>query len=843
VRARLRTHARSAAALAILIGLAAGVVLAVLSTAHRVETAYERLLTDIDAYDVAWPTCGAAPCTTEETQRELEASGLVEFTTIGVAFLLPALTTADGRGVSVDPVSPCGTGNHEIAIWSAPEGWGPTGGVPMRVEDGRPFATDGVEILLPRIIADRVGVAVGDTLLLTGPCADDEPAPWSEPLPLTVAGIGVGPFDVDAPTVDFTAENIIASPGVMREIDRRGWSADSRSEGIAVWRATGVTDEQLEALAPDTAGLFAVPPRADQMRAGLEPDAAALRLLALLSAAAGALVIAPLIARHLRAVAREDDVTRALGATRALRAAYGLAYACVLGCGAAFVAIVVALLVSPFIPRGLAETVEAHPGISIERGVLLVGGPVIVVMTMLIAAVPAWRATATRPMARARGSSIAGRIAHTLRLGPAGAIGLQSALERGARDRAVPALQGTIALAIAVGCVAGAQTFSQGLTELKETPRLMGWGWDALVFLEDGPSLDALAATPGIERVTGGTLWYPFEEATSLAFERRAAPVVPRAFATGPDAITPVVTRGRAAREPDEIVLPRALARKLDIDIGDTITLGVPDPVRILAAQHGIDTDQSSAEERRLEFEVVGVGTLVPFGSSAAIVAVTFEGLTRMVTPTADELDALAANLDEDAATAVRAIDPSTSAQPQVAYIDVDGGYDRAAALFDPLENDNVIVVERGQEIIDSFALLDLSRANRVPDALGGLFVVVAIGVIAILVAGGLNARRRDLAVLRSLGLSRRGVCGATMWQAGVQTLIPLAIGIPLGVVVGRVVWTAYATDLGVVPEGAVWLPGLVVLACAALVLAIAVALVLTTAALRHHPIESLRAE
>ena len=70
-----------------------------------------------------------------------------------------------------------------------------------------------------------------------------------------------------------------------------------------------------------------------------------------------------------------------------------------------------------------------------------------------------------------------------------------------------------------------------------------------------------------------------------------------------------------------------------------------------------------------------------------------------------------------------------------------------------------------------------------------------------------------------------------------------LLIGLPAGVIAGRVLWRAFAEQLGVVPEPASsWGPVLVV-AVGGLVLALLAALVPAQLATRVTPAEGLRTE
>ena len=58
--------------------------------------------------------------------------------------------------------------------------------------------------------------------------------------------------------------------------------------------------------------------------------------------------------------------------------------------------------------------------------------------------------------------------------------------------------------------------------------------------------------------------------------------------------------------------------------------------------------------------------------------------------------------------------------------------------------------------------------------------------------------RRRELAILKALGLYRRQVRATVEWQAMTLAVVGVAIGIPAGVIVGRAVWGMVATALGV---------------------------------------------
>ncbi len=88
------------------------------------------------------------------------------------------------------------------------------------------------------------------------------------------------------------------------------------------------------------------------------------------------------------------------------------------------------------------------------------------------------------------------------------------------------------------------------------------------------------------------------------------------------------------------------------------------------------------------------------------------------------------------------------------------------------------------------------------------------------------------------MALARRQVRSAVGWQAGTLTAVALGLGIPAGILCGRL----FAGQLGIEPV--VVLPVILVLVVpAALVLAVAVAAVPGESAARTQPAEILRSE
>jgi ABC-type antimicrobial peptide transport system permease subunit len=138
--------------------------------------------------------------------------------------------------------------------------------------------------------------------------------------------------------------------------------------------------------------------------------------------------------------------------------------------------------------------------------------------------------------------------------------------------------------------------------------------------------------------------------------------------------------------------------------------------------------------------------------------------------------------------------------------------------------------------------VVNFGRVQSLPLLLGMALSLLALVTIVHLLLTSVRRRRRDFAVLRSIGLTRGQVRSAVGWQAGTLTAVALGVGIPAGIVCGRVAWRLFAGQLGIEPV--VVLPVILVLVVpAALVLAVAVAAVPGESAARTRPAEILRSE
>jgi len=119
-------------------------------------------------------------------------------------------------------------------------------------------------------------------------------------------------------------------------------------------------------------------------------------------------------------------------------------------------------------------------------------------------------------------------------------------------------------------------------------------------------------------------------------------------------------------------------------------------------------------------------------------------------------------------------------------------------------------------------AVVDLGRLSDLPLVLGVFFGLLACATVAHALVTTARRRRRDFAVLRAIGFTRRQSRVAIAWQATMLTVIGVIIGVPLGIAVGRMTWRWIADDYPIV-----YVPPL---AAAAVVLVVPVALLIANA-------------
>ena len=265
---------------------------------------------------------------------------------------------------------------------------------------------------------------------------------------------------------------------------------------------------------------------------------------------------------------------------------------------------------------------------------------------------------------------------------------------------------------------------------------------------------------------------------------------------------------------PGATVQPPVLSGR-GIDAPDEVVLG-PDTLSQLHAHVGGTVEVDGSGSRPTLLHVVGTATMPTMGSSGELHAEMGSGawLPEQVIPASGR------NPFDD---------PKTG--PEAILVRLRSGADRATALSglrhiagltSTPSNFGVALdrVQRPAEIINYRSL------GSTPVVLGVSLAVGAVAALALTLLASVRRRRRDLAVFKTLGFTRRQLASTVAWQSTVSVVIGILVGVPLGIVAGRQLWNLFATEINAVPVPEVPVGWVVVIAVAALVLANLVAAV-----------------
>jgi predicted lysophospholipase L1 biosynthesis ABC-type transport system permease subunit len=137
----------------------------------------------------------------------------------------------------------------------------------------------------------------------------------------------------------------------------------------------------------------------------------------------------------------------------------------------------------------------------------------------------------------------------------------------------------------------------------------------------------------------------------------------------------------------------------------------------------------------------------------------------------------------------------------------------------------------------------NLARVSYLPGLLAAVMGLLALATVIHALASSVRRRRRDLAVLKTLGFLPRQVSATVAWQAIAFATAAALAGLPLGIVAGRWAWQLVAVQLGVVYQPVVPLPLVLPVAAGTFVVAILVAAGPGWVASRIPPATVLRSE
>ncbi|TVZ05471.1 ABC transporter permease [Trebonia kvetii] len=572
-----------------------------------------------------------------------------------------------------------------------------------------------------------------------------------------------------------------------------------------------------------TLGRIDVISQADQVTAleqAARPQAVALAAFAALAGLIALAVLSQLLSRQLALEAAEFPVLRAFGATRGTLVAISLARLAIVTVTGAIFALGIAVAASPLMPIGPARAVEPAPGVEVNLAILGAGVAMITLLPLLVLSPVAWR-TATRaagPLGVAEPGSRRGRpsrlAALLTRTGSVpGSIGVRLAFEPGRGRTAVPVRSALAGSIIAVAAVAAAVVFGTSLVMLIGTPTEYGQNWDAVTDLGFGgvtPQMadQFLAASPAVATYDAG-------DYGQVTINHKSVAAI--SLAEGSGYLT--LLAGRGPRGPGEIALGARTLSGLGLRLGQTIQV---------TANH----ENSRTPDETTAMKIVGVVVLPRFARGTF--APTGLGTGAVVT---------ASVLSEPDLTTGCPRSPCYNFfllryRPGTDMAAQEAGLTKALrASGCPIGSCDTTGDQRPAEI------RNYASVRNVPLVLGAVLVLLAVATIAHVLLTSVRRRRRDLAVLKTLGCTRGQVQRLVAWEATALATAALLAGIPLGVLAGRQAWAFFANTAGVAPGPDVPLPLILLAIPATLLLANLIAAWPGWTAARIRPAVALRAE
>ncbi len=787
-RADLRAHWRAWVGLALLLGMAGGAVTAAAAGARRTDSAYPRLLAatrapDVEVFsDPTDPTSAFASIPFDQLARlpqVAEGAPAAFFSVVDPPDASLVAGPDDRLGRSV--------GRHKILAGRQPR--------PDRVD----------EMMASFTLASQHHLRVGDSFGLSLVAVGD-----SDPPPVTVElrVVGIEASAGEFPPQPGTGVNPVwATPAFFAAYGDKVKVYDATALGLRRGgRDAAAVEGEIQRLGGGRpVESYILNDQATNTEHSIHLQALALWVLAGLLALAALLVVAQLLARQANLESGDHPALRALGMSRGQLWALGMARAAVVSLIGAAVAVAVAALLSPLTPVGLARTAEPHPGFALDAAALGLGALAVVALVSAAAAWPAWRAAGANAglqpstvVGQGRPSAVAEALSRAAAPVPV-TTGVRLALEPGRGRTAVPVRSTVTGAVIGIVALATALSFSASLDHLLATPRLYGVNWDGHVLALGGnnvaPALPAVTQDVDVADASSGYSGFPMVIGTvrvdgmAVTAERGTS-------------LEPIPVEGRLPKEPDEVMLGGRTMAALHAHVGSTVRAIVAD-----------------ATPDPLPLRVVGRAVFPNLGDAIGLgkgVAMTPDGLRRMVATGAPPID-----------TILFRFRPGIKASRALAELQ---------RRLGPLGS----VTQAPDRPTD---LVNFGRVQSFPLVLGGLLGVFAAATLAHLLVTSIRRRRRDLAVLKVLGLVPAQVRATVAWQATTLALVAVAVGLPLGVVAGRLVWRLFASQLGVRPEPALPLLALGLLALATLVVANLVAVLPARSAGRTHPALVLRSE
>ena len=490
----------------------------------------------------------------------------------------------------------------------------------------------------------------------------------------------------------------------------------------------------------------------------IEPQAVALAVFGGIAVVALLALMTQGLAQLLAQAAADAPALRAMGASRPAAAAAVAASGAVAVAGAVLLAVAGAIAVSPLAPIGPVRQLDPVRGVQADWIVLGGGAAVLLIVLLAVLAWMAWQAVRHEgelrlapPSALVRGAIRAGLPVTVI-------AGIRHALERGSGRLRAPVRAIRAGSIVAVTALVAALVFGASLTGLVHDPAKYGWDWDLVIQSQGGwgswppGALDQpLAHQPG---VTG---WAELGFA-QLSIRGTEFPAMGLLQHVPARPVEPPTTSGHRLSGPDQVEIGATTMRQLGLHLGDKLLLG--------------------QDKQRLT--VVGTVTLPSFGVAltdhmslgrgAMMDWTTLMAVLGLSTHPGGNVQDAVASPAYPATVAFDLSSPAAASKiiAKLAALSAQTGSPGGTYRLYPGDERAAAVINAGQ-------------MGSQPLTLAVGVAAAALLALGLAILASVRQRRRELALLKSLGLRARQVRAIIAWQTSTILAIAIAAGVPLG--------------------------------------------------------------
>jgi FtsX-like permease family len=811
LRAAVRRDWAGYLVIVLIVGILGGVAMASVAAARRTQSAFPRILAASNPSDLDIDTGSYSAGVVRAISRLPQVRSAESYVALNGLRALPS-----GFGDLGTPF------NEQVEWVGSLDG--------LYLDQDRVIITDGRranprragEIMVSEQTARRFGLHTGQSLDLNLYSSQQAGDPRFNPMTrqplhrvrLTITGIGVFTDEVVQDDID-RIYRVLITPALTKKMagccGSYFWTGLKLAHGER--DVAAVQQEYVRRLPEGTPPIFRVTSVVEsQGERAVRPESVAAAVFGLIAALIALVLATQAIRRKIVGGRNPRGVLRAVGASPValvLEAVLGIL--CAIAAGVVL-ALGVAVAVSPVAPLGVFHRLEPAPGVSFDWVVLGVGAALFLLVLFMAAVALACGDVLTQPHRRGAGNRRWATVTAKLGLPVAARAGVGFAFEPDPGGYSRPAGPGIFGTVAALVILVGSLVFGASLSNLVSHPPLYGWAWDAEILagsgygdIPAGQASQMLAHDPDVAAWSGAFF-------SSVEINGHNVPVL----AVTTTRVGPPVLTGHGVAGSAQILLGPETLAAVGGHVGSTVRV-----------YNGKTT---------LHMRVTGTATMpaigVGHGSHLSL------GLGAVLPASALSPDLKNRNT------------PSAALQgPNTILVRFRPGADRTAAAqrlariagrlsaIRSTEGVEVLPVQRPAEIVNYRTM------GTAPLVLASLLAAGAVVALALSLAASVRRRSRELALLKALGFVRGQLIAAVIWQALVTVAIGTAVGIPLGIAVGRFLWARFAGELYVVPQPAISPATVLAVTASALTVATLMAILPGWRAARTPVADVLRAE